>query len=216
MIAGTSTLTASGHADLASPGGATVSATVYDGSPISSQVNAAAAGLPTTMSAAEIAAMNTGRLPVGVRSGQAGQVYDVSYTDTVTPSITVTTGVVLDVELRLVRTVQVTVPGRGPVSAGTALQATGSSTPATVAAGFGRVADAAQQRSNHQVFTQVLPALLVIFAVVLLALGVPKLVRPKERSAAVVNGDRPESREQVTDLANVGVQAGDENRRPGG
>ena len=37
------------------------------------------------LTADEIAALNSGRLPVGVRSGQAGQAFDVSYTDTAHP-----------------------------------------------------------------------------------------------------------------------------------
>ena len=57
------------------------------GAPITGPVDAAAAGLPTTLTAQQIAALNGGRLPVGVRSGQAGQAYDVSYTDTLTPTI---------------------------------------------------------------------------------------------------------------------------------
>jgi high-affinity iron transporter len=217
IVTGTSALTSSGHADLAAtPGGATVSATVYQGSPISAPVDAAAAGLPTTLSAAQIAALNGGRLPVGVRSGQADQAFDVSYTDTVTPTITTNTGVVLAAEFRLVRSVQVSIPDRGPVSAGTAQQATSAATPASLAAGFVQVADSVKQRSNHEVLTSVLPALLVVFALILLAFGLPKLIRRKPRPAVVAGADQPGSHERVTDLANAGVHAGNQQRQPGG
>ena len=70
--------------------------------------------------------MNSGRLPVGVRSGQAGQAYAVGYMDTVTPVLSVdpATGAVLGVQVRWLRTVQVTVPNRGTVTAGTLLDVT--------------------------------------------------------------------------------------------
>jgi high-affinity iron transporter len=168
-IAGRTSLTASGQ--------------VLTGTPIVTAADQTAAGLPTSLTAAEIAMLNGGRLPVGVRSGQAGQAaYDVGYTDTVTPTVTVdpASGVVVGVDLRLVRTVQVTVPSRGPVSAGTVLDASTSAVPDSLAAGLARVAATNDQRATHQLLAQVIPALLVVFAVVLLTFGVPKLL-PRRR-----------------------------------
>ena len=201
VVAGATTLVAAGHAEAGGPAGS-VSATVLAGSPVSAQVDAAAANLPVTMTAAEIAALNGGRLPVGVRSGQSDQGYDVSYTDTVTPALTVDTasGVVLGLDLRLVRTVQVVVPGRGAVSAGTILEVPAAATPASVAAAFVRVADADDQRIAHQLGTQVIPGLLVVFALVLLAFGVPKLIRRRPATTSVTG---PEGAQP--DLAKVGV-----------
>lgn len=168
-LAGRTSLTASGQ--------------VLTGAPIVSPVDGTAAGLPTSLTTAEIAAVNGGRLPVGVRSGQADQAYDVGYTDTVTPTVTVdpTSGVVVAAELRLVRTVRVTVPSRGTVSAGTVLDASTSATPDSLAAGLSRVAATNDQRATHRLLARVIPALLVVFAVVLLAFGVPKLI-PRRRS----------------------------------
>ena len=156
------------------------------GTPIVSVVDGTAAGLPTSLTADEIAAVNGGRLPVGVRSGQAGQAYDVGYTDTVTPTVTVdpASGVVVAVDLRLVRTVRVTVPSRGTVTAGTLLDASTSATPDSLSAGLSNVAEINDQRATHQLLAQVIPALLVVFALVLFAFGVPKLF-PRRRS------DRP-------------------------
>ena len=59
--------------------------------------------------AGQIAAMNNGPLPVGVRAGAAGQAFDVGYLDAADPAISAdsATGVVLGVDLRLVRTVAV-------------------------------------------------------------------------------------------------------------
>ena len=168
-IAGRTSLTASGQ--------------VLTGTPIVSAVDGTAAGLPTSLTADEIAAVNGGRLPVGVRSGPVGQAYDVGYTDTVTPTVTVdpASGVVVAVDLRLVRTVRVTVLSRGTVSAGTVLDASTSATPDGLAAGLTRVAATTDQRVTHQLLAQVIPALLVVFALVLLAFGVPKLF-PRRRS----------------------------------
>ena len=113
-------------------------------------VDAAAAGLPASLTAGQIAAMNNGRLPVGVRAGAAGQAFDVSYIDTVTPvlSVDTATGVVLGVDLRLVRTVLVSVPGRGSVSAGTVLDASAAADPGSVVAGLAKVADLADQTGH--------------------------------------------------------------------
>jgi hypothetical protein len=66
------------------------------------------------------------------------------------------------------------------------------------------------------VLTSVLPALLVVFALILLAFGLPKLIRRKPRPAVVAGADQPGSHERVTDLANAGVHAGNQQRQPGG
>ena len=137
-------------------------------------MDSAAAGLPDTLTAAQIADLNGGRLPVGVRSQD--QAFDVTYTDTLIPTVSTDsgTGVVLGVELRLVRTAQVSVPTRGPVAAGTVVELTATAA-AVGTAGAAQVAEIADRQVSHQVLGQVIPGLLVIFALVLLAFGLPKL-----------------------------------------
>ena len=200
VVTGSTTLVAAGHADMSGPAGS-ISATVLTGTPISTQLDAATANLPARLTAAEVAALNGGRLPVGVRSAQPDQAYDVSYTDTVTPVLTVdaASAVVLGLDLRLVRTVQVTVPGRGAVSAGTVLDLPDTATADGVAAGLTRVADVVDQRIAHQVGTQVVPGLLVLFALVLLAFGAPKLARRRPAVPAEPGPDR------APDLAKVAL-----------
>src|SRR6185312_12547126 len=84
-VSGSSSLTSTGHADIQGPAGVLpVSATVLSGTPVSGSVDPAAAGLPATLTADQIADLNNGRLPVGVRSGASTQSFDVSYIDTVT------------------------------------------------------------------------------------------------------------------------------------
>ena len=179
VVSGSTTLAAAGHADVSGPTGS-LSATVLAGTPVSTQLDPTAAGLPATLTVDEIAALNGGRLPVGVRSAQPGQDpnYRVSYTDTVTLTVTVdsASGVVLGLDLRLVRTVQVTVPGRGAASAGTVLDVPAAATAAGLANGLTVVAANNDQQIAHQVGTQVIPGLLTVFALVLLAFGVPKLI----------------------------------------
>jgi high-affinity iron transporter len=172
-ITGTTTLTSTGHADITLADGS-VSATTLTGTPVAAAVDAAAAGLPTTLTADQIADINGGRLPVGVRAQD--EAFEVAYTDTVIPTISADTGtgVVLGVDLRLVRTAQVSVPTRGPVAAGTILQAAMTAS-AVGAAGVVQVAEMADQRVAHQVLGQVIPGVLVVFALVLLAFGLPKL-----------------------------------------
>ena len=211
-INGPTTLSTTGHVDVATDGG-TVSATVLAGTAITAPADAAAAGLPSTLTGAQIADLNGGRLPVGVRSQQ--DAFEVGYTDTVTPTIKVDTGtgVVLGLDLRLLRTLVVTVPDRGSVQAGTVLDVTGTATAAGVAAGIGQVAEIGEQRVSHQVVGQVIPALLVVFALVLLAFGLPKLFgnqRPPptaagETQSSVGTGQgKPDQSTAATDLADAG------------
>jgi high-affinity iron transporter len=215
-ISVTSVLTSTGHTAV-DAGSSTISATELAGAPITGPVDAAALGLPTTLTAEQIAALNGGRLPVGVRSGEAGQSYAVGYTDILTPTISADsgTGVVLGVELRQQRTVQVIVPDRGSVAAGTVLDVLTRATPAAVAAGLATVAALEAEQVTHQVAAHVIPGLLVVFAAVLLAFGVAQLLRhrkPPTRAAAAAPEPVPVGRMSVRpDLA---VSTPD--RRPGG
>ncbi len=171
---------------------------ILTGPAVTSAVDAAAAGLPTSLTATELAAQNGGRLPVGVRSTGAGERFAVGYVDGVTPTVRVdaATGVVTAIDLRLVRRLQVTVPGRGVVQAGVVLDERVGATDAGLAAGAQRLAALDAERARHQVVGQVVPALLVVFAIVLLGFGVPKLVRrqPVPTSSgtpAPTSSDRP-------------------------
>jgi high-affinity iron transporter len=197
--AGTSTLTATGHT-LVTTGAATASATTFAGTPISSELDnaaAAGAGLPATLTAAEIADLNGGRLPVGIRSGPTGQAFPATYTDTVTPTITADAdaGIVVAISVRLVRTAQVQVPDRAPVQVGTTLEATLVTPSEVVAPALAQVAEFESNRDTQQIVGRVIPGLLAVFAVVLLAFGLPKLVKrrspPTPASPPSPPADRP-------------------------
>jgi len=192
-ITGSATLSASGHVEVRAAGDGTASATLLTGTPISVDVDAAGAGLPATLTADQIAALNNGRLPVGIRSAAADQTFPVSYTDTLSPIIHADTasGLVLGAQLRLVRMVRVTVPSRGAVSAGTVLDGTTTVTASSVAAGVTAVAEIADRELTRQVVAQVIPALLLVFALILLAFGLPKLLRGRRRSAVSAIAGRP-------------------------
>ncbi len=176
--AGTSTLSATGH-------DAATSGTVFTGSPITSTPDAAAAGLPASLTPADLAAANGGRLPVGLGSaGRSAAALPAAYTDTSTPTVTIdtATGAVLNLDLRLVRTVQVTAPTGVTVSGGSVSESTVSMTPAAVAAAAAGLRTAQQQRADAELLGTVLPALLVGFALVLLAFGIPRLIGNRERN----------------------------------
>src|SRR6478736_3137460 len=175
--AGTTTLTATGHTTV-DAGGSSASATTFAGTPISAAVDAVAAGLHTALTADQVADLNGGRLPVGIRSGQADQTYPATYTDTLTPTISADqdAGIVVGLRVRMVRTVQVDVPGRAPVQVGATLDSTMVTPADAVAPALAQLADFERDRAVHQVVGQVIPSLLVVFAIVLLAFGVPKLV----------------------------------------
>jgi len=175
--AGTTTLTATGHTTV-DAGGSSASATTFAGTPISAAVDAVAAGLHTALTADQVADLNGGRLPVGIRSGQADQTYPATYTDTLTPTISADqdAGIVVGLRVRMVRTVQVDVPGRAPVQVGATLDSTMVTPADAVAPALAQLADLERDRAVHQVLGQVIPSLLVVFAIVLFAFGVPKLV----------------------------------------
>ena len=212
-VSGNSSLSATGHADIQGPAGVLpVSATVLSGTPLSGTVDAAAAGLPATLTADQIADLNNGRLPVGVRSGTSTQPFDVSYIDRVTPTISADsdTAVVLGLSLHLVRTVQVDVPDRGSVTVGTVLDVTTTATPASVVSGLATAAEIAAQRTAHQLRAQVIPGLLVVFALVVLAFGLPRLVRGRPTAPPTASAAAPGS-PGGQQLAEAGVV-----KQPGG
>jgi high-affinity iron transporter len=153
--------------------------TTFVGDPVVTAVDATAAGLPTSLTAAQVADRNGGRLPVGIRSTGAGQALAITYTDRLTPTVTVNTdsGVVTAVDLRLNRSMQVRAPGRSPVPAGAPAESTLTATDASLAAGRAQLAAYDQDSTRREAIGQVVPVLLTIFALVLLAFGVPKLVR---------------------------------------
>ncbi|WP_395725975.1 iron uptake transporter permease EfeU [Nakamurella sp.] len=184
--AGTTALTTSGHIAVATTDGATATATTLTGTPISAP---AQGDLPATLTAQQIAALNGGRLPVGIRS-VPGQTYPAVYTDTVTPTVTADqdAGIVVGLSVRLVRTAQVEVVGRAPVQVGTALETTLVTPAEVVAPALARVAEFESDRDSQQVLGRVIPGLLVVFAVVMAAFGLPKLRR---RSTAASSPPTP-------------------------
>ena len=108
-----------------------------------------------------------------------------SYTDTVTPTITVdtATGAVLGLDLRLVRTVQVTAPSGVTVSAGTVSDSTLSTTPAAVGREPWRVCRLLQQQQRRQRTAGHRAARRCWWCspLVLLAFGIPRLVGRRGR-----------------------------------
>ena len=179
--AGVTDLTTTGHASVATTGGATATVTTFAGTPISAPVDAA--GAPATLTADQIAELNGGRFPVGVRSSEGP--FRATYSDTVTPTVTADrdAGIVIGLRIRLTRTAQVEVPGRTPIQVGTVLETTLITPADVVAPALAQVADFESDRDIHQVVGRVIPGLLVVFAAVLLAFGLPKLLRRRPPAA---------------------------------
>lgn len=184
-LSGSTTLAVTGHAAVVTADGTSAPATTFAGTSISTPV--VAADEPSTLTVDEIAVINGGRLPVGIRSGQ-GQSFPATYTDTITPTVSADqeAGIVVGLSIRLVRTVQVEVPGRAPVQVGTTLDTTLLTPAEVVAPALAQVADFESDRDANQVVGRVVPGLLVVFAAVLLAFGLPKLLR--RRPAAPSSG----------------------------
>ena len=210
-LVGSTTLRSAGPVDLprsAEAQAASVVATRFTGTPISTTPDRSTAGLLAVMTVDQVAQANGGRLPVGVRSGTTAAL-PAAYTDTWTPAITVDAAsrTVLDVELRLARTAQVTVPTGATVSAGTVLDVTVTATPDAIAAAIAAAVEQENRRAAHELIGTILPGLLVVFAVVLLAFGLPKLRRlavPPATSPVGVAGAPPTS-EAARDLTTSGA-----------
>lgn len=174
QVSGVSTLRLSGHTTIAG-----VSAAQFSGTAVSAPATATA-GLLTTLKLEQVAALGNGRLPIGLStSGSSSQPVTASYVDSWTPTVAIdpVTGTILDLTVSSTRSVNLTnatgatFPG-GTVQS-TRLVATAQASAAQAKAAAGVTAS----RSSHQVVGQVIPALLITFALILLAFGLPHLLR---------------------------------------
>lgn len=181
FAAGSSDLSLTGHTTVAG-----LSAAVYTGTPIRVVVDPSRVGVPTTLTIAQVAALGGGRLPIGAAGGGSTGPLRATFADTWTPLVTVdqSSGTVLDVKLTGLRSVTVANAAGQSFPAGTVATATAAATPESVALRSSAAADVADRRANHEVFGEVLPALLVVFAAVLLGFAVPHLLRGRRRASA--------------------------------
>ncbi len=169
---------ATGHDDVVAADGSALGVTVYSFGPVGAPVDPATAGLPAALTADQLAELNGGRLPVGVRSDDSDAPMPATYSDSWSGSLLVhpTTGSVLGLTVDLARSAQVTVPSGATVSTGSVVEAAGALDGSAGAPGLRAVQEGLDQRTTHQVVGQVIPGLLVVFAIVLLAFGLPKLL----------------------------------------
>jgi high-affinity iron transporter len=179
VVAGTAELSLSGHATVAG-----MSAAVYTGTPIRVVVDPAGSGAPSTVTVAQVAALGGGRLPIGLDGTGTGPLR-TSFTDSWTPQVTVdqATGAVLDLKLTGVRSMAVTTAAGQSFPVGSVGSSTSAATAAAVAERAAAASALAERRADHEVFGQVLPALLLVFGAVLFAFAGPHLVRGRRRAA---------------------------------
>ena len=183
VVTGTSALTLSGHATVAG-----VSAAVYTGAPITVAVDPTTSGVPTTLTIAQVAALGGGRLPIGLDATGTTAALRATFTDVWTPVVTVdqVSGTVLDLKLTDVRSAAVVSAQAQSFPAGTVATATAGATPGSVAERAAAAAGFAGRQADHEVFGEVLPALLLVFAVVLFGFGAPHLLRRRRQVSAPV------------------------------
>jgi high-affinity iron transporter len=181
-------LSVTGHADVDGQ-----PAVVYQGASVSVPVDAAAAGLPSTVTGTEL--LDGGRLPIGLQASDSAAEMPARYTDTIRTSLSVdpATGIVLDIELRAVRTVAVTTVRGTTVSGGTISATTVTATDNAVDAQAAAARSASADAIAHGTRGHALPAMFLLFALVMFAFGVPKLFR-RRRSAAPVGPPAPPTR----------------------
>ena len=174
-VSGTSALQISGHTTV---GG--MSAAQYTGAPISSPVTS----LPTTLTLKQVAAIGDGRLPIGLSTnGSSSGTVKAAYSDTSTPTVTIdpATGTVLQVDVTQVRTLTVTSATGATFPVGTIATTTVTTAADSVTTQVGAAAGFTDRQADHQVLGEVIPGLLVAFAVVLLAFAAPHLLRRKAK-----------------------------------
>ncbi len=182
-ISGTSTLQLSGHTDVAG-----LSAAQYAGSPLAAPVDASSAGLPSTLTLAQVAALGAGRLPIGLSGNGSGAVkVAAAYIDSSIPTLTIdpSTGTVVGLAVTTVRTVAVTTQAGETFPVGTVTTADLTTTPEAVGAQSAAAAAVTDRRGDHEVLGQVIPGLLTVFALILLAFAAPHLLRRKPKVGGV-------------------------------
>jgi high-affinity iron transporter len=180
-VVGSSNLTLTGHSTVAG-----MSAAVYTGTPIRVAVDPARSGVPTTLTSAQVAAMNNERLPIGLAGNGRTVALPVTFTDSWTPLVTVdqATGAVLDLKLTGTRAAVVANTAGQTFPAGSVATATVAATPPSIAARSAVAAGLVDQRADHEVFGEVVPALLAAFAAVLLGFAVPHVLRGRRKAVS--------------------------------
>ena len=174
-----------------------VSLAQYTGSAVATPV-AATVGLPATLTLKQLAALNNGRLPVGlsINGSSVGSV-TATYTDAVTPTVTIdpATGTVVDLKVTTVRSLVVKSAAGQTFPVGTVTTAETAATDPSVKAQLAAVAGITSSRADHEVLGEVIPGLLVVFALILLGFGLPHLVGNRKDPSVTV------PRPQPTDVA---------------
>jgi len=187
-VSGASTASVTGHESVAG-----IPAVHYRTAPVSTP----ATGVAATVTGDQLTEV-AGRLPIGLRAADADVAMPATFTDTwrATVATAAGSGAVVDVSVRVSRTVQVTTPAGLQISGGTVGDAQAVPTEVATAALVAAVADGADQARRHEVVGQVLPLLLGVFAVVMLGFGLPKLLarrRSNDDDVPLVAAESPPS-----------------------
>lgn len=180
-ISGTAPLTLVGQELVAG-----LSATRYDGKPVVVSNESTPAGLADTITGGRLQQLNNGRLPIGLSAADAQTPMAATYVDSWRPTVFYDrgSGVVIDVQLRMVRSLQVITTAGLTVSGGTIADLTTNFTADASVNRSVEVVAAKDDAISHQVWGQVIPALVGFASLVgLLAAG---WLLGRDRSAAAV------------------------------
>ncbi len=168
-----------------------VSLAQYKGSAITTPT---AAGLPATLTLKQVSALNNGRLPVGlaVNGSSVGSV-TAMYTDVLTPTVTIdpATDTVVDLKATSIRSVTVKSAAGQIFPIGALTTTDVAATDLSVSAQLSAAADITETSADHQVLGEVIPGLLVVFALILFGFGLPHLLRRRATSAIATPPDKP-------------------------
>ena len=159
----------------------------FSGGPLSSR--ATSAGLPSTLTLEQVAALGAGRLPIGLSvNGSSQGSFAATYSDSSTPTVTIdpATGVVVDLKVSAVRSVLVKSTTGQTFSLGAIAKTQYAATDVSISGQLAAAAHVNRARADQQVVGEVIPGLLTVFALILLGFGLPHLIRGRRRDRSAV------------------------------
>jgi high-affinity iron transporter len=135
-------------------------------------------GVPATLTGDQIAAL-AGRLPIGLRAADAADAMPAVFTDSARATVSVTPDgqQIVEVTVKVTRSVGVTTPSGLPITLGSADGMQVTTTPAGRVELARAAADRAATVTAAEVRGEVVPLMLGGFAIIMLAFGLPKLFR---------------------------------------
>lgn len=156
--------------------------------------SATGATLPATVSGSDITALTGGRLPIGLTGADSAADLPATWVDSwrITVSRDPASGVLVDAQTHLVRSLQVVNSTGVAVSVGIVADVTTGASAGVTSDRFAAAAAGDQARQRAEIWSEVVPALFGVAGVVLLAFGLRLATRRPPAPAAPASARQPE------------------------